>query len=47
VARRLGREKAREALRSDDPVSAAEAQRRIEEARKRLKASIPPPADED
>jgi hypothetical protein len=34
-------------LRSDDPVPAAEAQRRIEAARERLKASIPPPSDED
>jgi hypothetical protein len=48
VARRLGRERpAGPVLRADDPVPAAEAQRRIEAARERLRATIPPPADED
>ena len=49
VARRLRRERSvpgAAALRSDDPVPASEAQRRIEEARERLKKSIPPPADD-
>jgi len=50
VARRLRRDRPVPrggALRSDDPVPPSEAQRRIEEARARLKASIPPPSDED
>jgi hypothetical protein len=34
-------------MRGDDPVSAAEAQRRIEAARARLKAAIPPPPPDD